>query len=91
MSLVKEEMPELRGMQQSLTDHRLEFETLDHDQLNRRFPGLRYPPGWMGVYDPYSGILDADVARSVLRVSDAVVRMWCFFLVGFHSLACVVL
>ena len=56
-------------MSQSIAEHGLKHEVLDHSEICRRYPGLKYNEEWSAVYDPESGILDADIARSVLQVS----------------------
>ena len=45
------------GSLQSCEEHDLPHEVLTGAELTRRFPGLRPPEGWMGLYQPDGGFL----------------------------------
>ena len=51
------EGPVFSGSLHSCIEHDLSHETLTSSEMTQRFPGCRFPEGWMGVYQPDGGFL----------------------------------
>ncbi|HET9982207.1 MAG TPA: N-methyl-L-tryptophan oxidase [Longimicrobiales bacterium] len=45
------------GARRSAVEHALPFEELSAEELHRRFPGYRPPPGDVGIFEPRAGLL----------------------------------
>jgi monomeric sarcosine oxidase len=54
----------VRGVLAAARQHQLSVESLAASEVERRFPGVRVPPGQMGVFEPKAGYLK--VERCVL-------------------------
>ena len=52
----------VEGASTSARLHDIAHERLDADELELRFPGLRVPPGQVGIFEPDAGVLDPEAS-----------------------------
>jgi glycine/D-amino acid oxidase-like deaminating enzyme len=59
----------LEETRQAMRVNKLPFEELSGEEIQRRFPMLKYPKDHRGLFDPSAGMLLNDRCLAVLRVS----------------------
>eukprot|EP00736_Rhodelphis_marinus_P014560 Rmarinus@m.18388 len=81
VDLAKADNPNLRAVITACTEHGIQHEVLSPTEAAARFPPLRLPEGFVAVYNPESGILDAskacEVMQSLAKSHGAVLRGNC--------------
>ena len=88
MSIIRNNDPELLQMKDTLHQLNIKHSLLTPDDINHRYPGLRYGPGWTGVFDPETGVLAADECRSAFQVRFSTGWMLLICYLFLHFVAC---
>lgn len=69
LTIGKPDSSVVAGVIRAASEHGLEVEELNSNNLANRFPWLRCETGWTGVLEKAAGVLDADACRLALAES----------------------